>query len=430
MDPATNLSFAVVVVLSAFGLLADKRRHSLNQVFFIFQVSFMGIIPWVQVSTGRLPWGVRITSDSIQFANFLTATFVSCYLLSYHLSRGRSWHISIRPLALRRGSCWSLLGISAAILLWIILQYGPDVLVYRDQWASVRTAFEDSSSAQLFSTFVRQFPFILLFAFLTYGDRSYRVEKILGTLLLLALAFPTAVLRSQLGAMFIAFLTLYLDRRHTRRSPHILMLLVGVIAIYPLMGIFRYASMGTTAASAEVYLQSFQGGDFDGFAMLVQAGHHVQTQGLSMGNQLLGALLFFVPRSLWPTKPIGSGQMLANTSNWEFSQVSCPAQAEAYLNFGVLGVVLFGLVYGTTLRRLDVSFQRDTSTLGAGLARFIYAPTLGLLFLNLRGDMMSSISFVALSVVLVVGIRIVALRPAMLSSHSSSEGTMKGDRIS
>ena len=67
-------------------------------------------------------------------------------------------------------------------------------------------------------------------------------------------------------------------------------------------------------------------------------------QTITWGYQLLGALFFFVPRAIWATKPIGSGAMLASHQPRAFTNIAMPYWGEGYMNFGILGVVIFTII--------------------------------------------------------------------------------------
>jgi hypothetical protein len=63
-----------------------------------------------------------------------------------------------------------------------------------------------------------------------------------------------------------------------------------------------------------------------------------EIESITYGRQLVGALLFFVPSSLWPNKPIGSGTLVAENmlmtrySFW-YTNISMPSPS-APVGFG------------------------------------------------------------------------------------------------
>ncbi|MBD2394963.1 oligosaccharide repeat unit polymerase [Cyanobacterium aponinum FACHB-4101] len=89
------------------------------------------------------------------------------------------------------------------------------------------------------------------------------------------------------------------------------------------------------------------------------------------GITYLGAITFFVPRSLWTNKPRGAGahagaliwQRLDTAINYSGSSIPVSASAEAYWNFGVFGVGSIFLFYGGYLRWLANIFYKNSNNL-------------------------------------------------------------------
>ena len=88
----------------------------------------------------------------------------------------------------------------------------------------------------------------------------------------------------------------------------------------------------------------------------------IDEQGYGLGKQLIGTLLFFVPRSLWEDKPVSSGEMVGqylmeNSTLW-FSNLSFSLPYELFYDFGALGVVGAGL----TLALFVASIEKKAKT--------------------------------------------------------------------
>ena len=60
-----------------------------------------------------------------------------------------------------------------------------------------------------------------------------------------------------------------------------------------------------------------------------------------------------LPRTFWQEKPIGSGSTLAHQLDYIFPGVSMPLIGEGYVNFGIIGSLLFMLLFGVLLGNLD-----------------------------------------------------------------------------
>lgn len=132
-------------------------------------------------------------------------------------------------------------------------------------------------------------------------------------------------------------------------------------------------------------------GDFDAFAMLANTIQYTREHGITYGHQLLGPAFFWVPRSLWADKPIGTGTMVAKQAEWWHTNVSCPFWAEGYANFGVLGVLLFFLIYGAVIGYLEYADRYPSSLRSQVLAGVAIPFLAGNNFVFLRGDLMTGV---------------------------------------
>jgi hypothetical protein len=119
----------------------------------------------------------------------------------------------------------------------------------------------------------------------------------------------------------------------------------------------------------------------------------VSVHGLQWGHQLLGSLLFFVPSSLWSTKPLATGILLANYlinnySMW-FTNLSAPIVAEGYLDFGYLGVIAYAAGMAYFVRFLNALALRPGKWIALPLATYASI----LLMIIMRGSLMIAMGF-------------------------------------
>ncbi len=147
-------------------------------------------------------------------------------------------------------------------------------------------------------------------------------------------------------------------------------------------------------------------GQFDAYENFIHTINYVSEYGTTYGRQLLGALLFFVPRSVWTNKPIGSGAFIAESMRSRFIvenvNVANPLPSEMFLNFHVIGIVFGGIVYGSLTGWLDKyywlsiersRFKQSTGGQEINFYLLLYPFLLGLFLFHLRGDFMSSFAY-------------------------------------
>lgn len=158
---------------------------------------------------------------------------------------------------------------------------------------------------------------------------------------------------------------------------HKLATVIALPAGLTLLAAHRSASVASSRGGNESGLESVYW-PFERFAQLVQMAHHGQLQP-AWGESLIAPLVFFVPRSVWESKPIGFGAELANIFRPELEGSGHSEAAlmygEAVYNFGVAGLVLLVPVLGVIVtlidRLLDYTARLGTAEPQAGLTRLV-----------------------------------------------------------
>ncbi|MFN5211508.1 MAG: hypothetical protein ACK5SW_09740 [Brevundimonas sp.] len=137
-------------------------------------------------------------------------------------------------------------------------------------------------------------------------------------------------------------------------------------------------------------------GDFDGFQSTLNVVDMVGEQGLEFGRQLASALLFFVPREFLDWKSRGTGVDAAAHAGYTFTNISAPAPAEFYVDFGFLGLAILSVVAGRTVAAFDRAY------LQAGFEKDVYSiltPVLaaGYITIVMRGSLVAVLGPVCIS---------------------------------
>jgi len=111
---------------------------------------------------------------------------------------------------------------------------------------------------------------------------------------------------------------------------------------------------------------------------------------VTFGKQLLGVVLFFVPRFLWPEKPYGSGRFLAESAGFDWKNVSENFFAEGYINFGIFGIIVWVILYA--LMTMVIDRKGKQSFIKNSAFKIFYLQMIFLSFYIMRGDLMSTFS--------------------------------------
>lgn len=220
------------------------------------------------------------------------------------------------------------------------------------------------------------------------------------TTLLFLFKNPLTEKRNALGPIYLLLLFLFVPKLLNSNVKSTLLLFVVMIIGFPLSQFLTHIDYGFDEILSNPSLlfaknqlsEGYMSLNYDAFINIGVVMEHVEFDGLSYGYQLLSALLFFVPRSLWITKPDASGLIVGNHVidhyDFYFANLSNPYIAEGYMNFGIIGVVLMAIVLALSI----VYFLTwlNSSNLFKKAIAFYFA--MHLLFL-LRGDFTNGFSY-------------------------------------
>jgi hypothetical protein len=124
--------------------------------------------------------------------------------------------------------------------------------------------------------------------------------------------------------------------------------------------------------------------NFDSFQVISLTTIYCEKNGYSFGKQLLLPMFFWVPRSIWPSKPIGTSDMVASSFDLPNLNISAPFWTEAYVNFGVVGIFFFFFFLGIFALYVDSILSSKVITTNRLIFTSFFAANMIIL---LRGDL-------------------------------------------
>ncbi|MBL4654140.1 MAG: hypothetical protein JKY53_14945 [Flavobacteriales bacterium] len=238
---------------------------------------------------------------------------------------------------------------------------------------------------------------------LTLADRHKHLLILLFLFLMnMVTNFPLALARYWLGAMIIALVFCGLKKTNKTMSQWIVGFVVVLLVFFPITSEFRHMESITDVEKIELsgVVKHLYHGDYDAFQQVMNTVQAVEYNGLSYGRNFLVAPLFWVPRSIWTSKPYGTGQEVAEAFRYDFTNLSEPLWAEAYYAFGYFGVAFILFMYGFLSNRLDTLYQLEST----GSLINIFVPFwCGFQLFFLRGDLLNGAAYsLPLIVIMVV----------------------------
>lgn len=388
------LSFALNTGFAIYGIMADKKAFSLNQVFWIFNGIFLGIVPLFQYTQGVFPWKRNFSNTQLLQCNILILLCMLVYsLVRYRMLSSAKGNRNVKTeehYLFRPHGRWWLILIHTGVVLGIIWLKNGDI------FSREMSRINNSSLLLLIDKGMKG----LLLCSSLLGIQAWKDKQVplrfllwlLGSGLLVSL--PVAEARYWIacyyGSIFLVFLKEWLQQRIQLFR---LGILSGLLLIFPLLSILRY-DLNTVqkqfGSIKSVYLFSFRGGDFDAYSSVCNTIQYIQTTGITWGKQLLSVLLFFVPRDYWPGKGIGSGALVNQLPGSDFRNFSSPLIAEGLINFGITGALLFMSLLSWATFRLDWLYWQNQRY---RFSQLFYPALTGLLFFILRGDLLSSFAY-------------------------------------
>ena len=408
LDAPLVMSLAVLVYSAAmlsYPVAANKERI-LDMTFWLFAYVFLGLVPLVQLAESRFPWPDTYGDGTLVTAQLMTLAG----LLAYHAGTLLGKPSKASPPApgnpaadfAKPGGTRRFLVVSGLAILIsgaLLVQSGGIHSLFLPRNA-LQNVYETKSQGLIADQLIKVPVFVcLIFGLTLWKRRLFRsaLPK-LTTLLLLALCLvvsnPISNARYWFGSVMLTLCLLFVPWRRIGRFGWTAGYLLLFIVVFPYTDLFRNNLDGDiqTAGISDIFVQK---GDYDAFQMSLNAVEYVGANGTTHGKQLLGALLFWVPRSLWEAKPLSSGQLLGEASGYFYTNLSCPLWAEGYLNGGLSGVVLLFAVYGFVSRRLQSKYEESRRLSTMSIYRIIVPFLSAYQVFLLRGDLMNALAYMS-----------------------------------
>ncbi len=409
---AANTFFVLVALFFA----ARERPYSLHLFHLVGLLIFACVAGLYQYIAGRFPLAGPVLAfrSEIPVGCIVVSLWILAYLAGYSI-RQRLISGAVKSQFVR--SFEKPVSIAA---IYFALIVGFVALVYLASLgllgaftrAAARESLSVSSSSSIVlinTIFVRALP-LLAVAGTALAIRRGRMSLGIGFLVplfiievlgVLVTNSPFAAARYWFVAVTVGLISPHFLAGRKTGVPILVCAILG-FSVLPSLGAARNAE--TMAEIVQYYLQlesPFQylalSGDVDAFGMMCVAIKWLDLYGPTWGMQTLGAVLFWVPRAIWPSKPIGTGAMVSEGLGFDFTNLSVPIMTEPLVDFGLFGVPFFAFAFGWILASIDRSYWAafDSSYYPAGIRRIdiVYPFWVGLMLFMTRGDLISSFGY-------------------------------------
>lgn len=389
----------IIQIFSLYNIFnTEERPYSLYKMVYMFSFFFFGVSPLIQCYNQSSLFGARILKEEEYFfINILIIFILVGYkFLYYNFSKLPLRKIDLSfvenlktptKLSPLQTCILLLLSVFSFFLVFYSNNFSILSMLIRGGEFKEGHQIESLSVSLIVGQFIRPIPMVILFYYIQLSKKNYFVLILLFSLAILT-CFPLGMPRFAAASMYIPLLILGLPL-FRKQNVFVLSIIFGLLILFPFLNNFRNLSSDQELIFG-LDLKMFEEGHFDSyqnFALIVSEDY------ITWGYQLLGVLFFWVPRSVWPTKPIGSGSLLAEELGLSFSNISANFFAEGYINFGYFGIILFLIFLAFFTARLDKLYWHFASKENKSFFKVIYYILLGMLFFILRGDLLSSVAY-------------------------------------
>ncbi|TNE30259.1 MAG: hypothetical protein EP350_08745 [Alphaproteobacteria bacterium] len=357
--PSFNITWLMFLVYFLVFFLYPSMFHIQNNLFPVFKMSYNG--------------------HSVQGAAILLFAFLATTYAS-HMYFGRNRPIVVKvPRQNQVPENVAFLGcVGFAIAAWALLAFAltelelREFLQYRNQFDRVVDRL-GPNTAGVYITLPRITAFLSLTCAVLYGMRgksksAFAILVAINLPVFLILNFPLALPRFYIFGYLVFWFFLFADlRNRVIKNAVAGGFIFGACFVMPVFdAINRRGKTVDDLAIADALRNYVRGGDFDGFQSFINATIYVEGTGINLGQQLISAIFFFVPRAFWEGKSEHTGVITAQAAGYRDLNfnVSAPLPAELYVDFGLVGLIGGAILLGWAIQRID---ERLTTSWAASL---------------------------------------------------------------
>jgi hypothetical protein len=403
-----------------FGVRADVVTPA-DIAVFIFNWLFLDLAPKIQLigAPQQLVNTSSVDVGGLAMTNLMCALFMITFTLAYGYLNRRS-KASAKPKSAARAPAAAALAADPAAVpaapavprtqftaAAVVVAIGICVLMvgvaapyaYKSVDAPVTSPV--TLVVNRFLLFVPSATLLILLNETIRSRRKVLFSRICAIALLIVLVLitenPYTEKRNALGPLYLGLTLIAFQDWFASRTRRMLLLVGSMVIGFPAISVFTHnhqQTLGTLSMSevANRIQEHYFSINYDSWANIYTSVEIVKVHGPQWGKQLLGSVLFFVPSSIWTTKPLATGIFLGNYlissySMW-FNNLSAPLVAEGYLDFGYMGVIVYAAATAALVAFINKLALKDNRL---ALPMAIYA-SLFLMFL-LRGSLMIAMGF-------------------------------------
>ncbi len=346
-------------------LVATAPYRLYELIFWLFTDVFLGFAPLVQMRSGRYPATTKFIDTSLNGEAMLVVGIgvaAFCIGLSIVGNRHATRHSAPKKFALTPGGLILLTTLALLVTAYYTSKVGVSTMfASRDTRSLTESRVWSNATNNAVIKAAATWPLVICFT----GLMRLRAERSkaglkgpvflhwLVLVVLVVVVNPISSPRYVAGTAALAVLVaLGAARTQKRARIFAVILAIGMVFVFPYAA-FARTSTQTPSAQRGGTAQVLASSDFDAFDQIDNTLSYVHANGVSDGQQLIGAAFFWVPRAVWPGKPEDTGILLAQFRGYKFKNLSEPLWGEFFIDGGWILLAGGMMMLGAALRRFD-----------------------------------------------------------------------------
>lgn len=366
------LNFISLTFFMIYNIQYEKEFSPFLSVFIVFQILFFIVAPVVQIDfivskgfdgSGSFIQNFPFTEGMCIRANAYIFLFNIVFFMTYlyfkrriRTSKDISYNYPQIPLY--------LLALAFFSILLILFNFKSILFQYQNEFykEAEQTSVSSYLIVQKFLYFIPFSAIILAQYYLKSKNKltvNFYVVVILLVFFIAVILFlknPLTEKRNALGPLYITLLFLFFRKILNTNYKVTSFMFFSMVLIFPILTIITHSRYTLSQMIAKPILISknieylsvndaFNSLHYDAYPNFLATIDFYDKKPVVYGEQLSCSLFFFVPRSLWKDKPETTGFKIGNylidKYKFNFNNLSNPYISEAYINFGIIGIILF-----------------------------------------------------------------------------------------
>ena len=368
--------FNGLIWLFLFVREVKKRAYSLIMIQWLFCIFFFELAPLIQYIVGYFPWINTRSEEVLLRTNVLLTIWTIAVQSGIYL--GRYGKQNYGKYIYRPWKGFSLILPLFTIFCFFnfivrVITIGPVNMLLRSTNSGVSVSSYGSFSMLISRTTEAFVYFTAILSLIKYRqNRKNIIWPLINCTLLLFSYFPTGIARFAVAVLYLGAMLTYFTK--FRRNRTFILLFIGAFTIIlPFFSAFRVGNdslnLGHILRNVMVNLvENWLQFDYDAYTLFTLTLEHVDEFGTGKGIHIITDILFWVPRSLWPGKAYSGSYEIAHVRNL-FDNLSFPFPALGYMDGGLLGLIIIGIVIGIIMKKIDDSYWKKLDMYG-----FVFRP--------------------------------------------------------